>query len=81
MLARSEEVPGPELAGCVAALAALRYAPPQAVPGLCGQLLAGQGRRLRQCGGGELADLGWGLALLQLLYGDVHQVGEFVGGS
>ncbi|GFR42243.1 hypothetical protein Agub_g3137, partial [Astrephomene gubernaculifera] len=68
-----EEVGGPALARCVAAYARLHYAPPEAVPQICTALLSYYSRKLRSCQGPELADLAWGLASLQLLYGDMHQ--------
>ncbi|KXZ52309.1 hypothetical protein GPECTOR_10g941 [Gonium pectorale] len=80
-LSSPDPVSGPALAACVAALARLRYAPPEAVPQLCAALLAGHGRKLRRCGGGDLAGLAWGLAALELLYGDLHQAVKLPAGT
>ncbi|KAG2501882.1 hypothetical protein HYH03_000380 [Edaphochlamys debaryana] len=68
-----EDVTGPALARCVASYAALSYAPSEAVPQICTALLAYYSRKLRSCGGQDLADLAWGLATLEGVYGDMHQ--------
>ncbi len=68
-----EQVSGPSLARCVAAYAHLSYAPPEAVPQMVSALLSYYAHKLRACSGPDLAELAWGLAVLQSLYGDVHQ--------
>lgn len=68
-----EQVGGPALARCVAAYAHLSYAPPEAVPQMVSALLSYYAHKLRACSGPDLAELAWALAVLQSLYGDVHQ--------
>ncbi|EFJ52759.1 hypothetical protein VOLCADRAFT_127356 [Volvox carteri f. nagariensis] len=66
-------LPGPDLARCLAAFARLTYVPPEIVAPICAALTAAGSRKLRACSGTELAELAWGLASLEQLYGDMHQ--------
>ncbi|GIL49846.1 hypothetical protein Vafri_6161, partial [Volvox africanus] len=68
-----QPLPGPLLSRCVAAFARLSYAPPETVAPLAAALTAQSARKLRACSGTELANLAWGLACLEGLYGDIHQ--------